>query len=280
MSVVNLTRCSASQSGVRTLAVVPGEVERQLVLEGGEAVGDQDQTPRALGLDGSDTAFDHRQAPMLPKRSEAMLNASASAPPLESLREELFAPVRDEMPGYLSRPPKKSIKKRTNFLRGRLRAIDRESDHAPREMVDGYREPPAKRPDLRQGEGKPRSPEAEGGGNGGQIDVPEVIRFTGGHDVTGWLKNLSRLGAPRILLHPANRGGSEVETRAGEDLGHLHLTELGAENLAAPHDVADDEAMVSGDSRKIRAVWANDQPRAARSSRIASRSVGGKWGRR
>jgi hypothetical protein len=94
---------------MRPVAVVPEKVERQLVLEGGEAVGDQDQTPRALDFDGSDTAFDHRQAPMLRKRSEAMLNASASAPPPESLREELFAPVRDEMPGYLSRQSVRSF---------------------------------------------------------------------------------------------------------------------------------------------------------------------------
>jgi hypothetical protein len=177
---------------------------------------------------------------MLPKRSEAMLNTLAPAPSSESLREELFAPVRDKMPGYLPRLPKKSIKKRTNRRRRGLRTIDRESDHAPREMVDGYREPPAKRPDLRQGEGKPRRPEAEGGGNGGQIDVPEVIRFTGGDDATGWLKNLLGLGPPRLLLHPANRGVSEMETRTGEDLGGFHFSQGRTENLEAPHDVTDE----------------------------------------
>jgi hypothetical protein len=130
LSVVDLVGRGAVEPGMRPVAVVPEEVERQLVLEGGEAVGDQDQTPRALGFDGSDGALDHRQAPMLAKRSEAMLNAPAPAPPLESLREELFAPVREEMLGYLPRLPKKSIKKRANRFRGGLRTIDRESDRA------------------------------------------------------------------------------------------------------------------------------------------------------
>jgi hypothetical protein len=66
LAVVSLVGSAASEPAMRPVAVVPEEVERQLVLEGGEAVGDQDQTPRALGFDGSDTAFDHRQTPILP----------------------------------------------------------------------------------------------------------------------------------------------------------------------------------------------------------------------
>jgi hypothetical protein len=107
-------------------------------------------------------------------------------------------------------------------------------------VVDNHREPPAERPDLRQGEGTPRRPEAEDGGHRRQVHVPELIQFSGGDDSTGWLKNVSRFGPPRILLHSANRRRSEVEARAGENLGGFHFSQGRTENLEAPHDVTDE----------------------------------------
>ena len=50
LSMVNLIRGSASQPGMRSVAVVPGEVERQFLLESGETVRNQDQPSRALGF--------------------------------------------------------------------------------------------------------------------------------------------------------------------------------------------------------------------------------------
>src|SRR6185369_9872892 len=85
-SVVDLTRGRASQPGMRPLAIVPGEVERQLLLESREAVGNQDQPSRALGFERPHASLDHRQASMLVERSEAELNAPTSTPPPESLR--------------------------------------------------------------------------------------------------------------------------------------------------------------------------------------------------
>ena len=91
------------------------------------------------------------------------------------------------MPGYLPHLPKKSIKKRANCHRRRLRTIDRESHHAPGEVVDRNGEPPAEWPDLRQGEGEPGGPEAQRRGNGCEIDVPEVFGVPGGDDASGFL---------------------------------------------------------------------------------------------
>jgi len=59
----------------------------------------------------------------------------------------------------------------------------------------------------------------------------------GGDDPRGWLKHLTRLGPPRIPLHPANCRRPKVETRAGGNLSDLYLAEDGAEGLQAPHDV-------------------------------------------
>src|SRR5713101_1468102 len=102
---------------------------------------------------------------------------------------------------------------------------DSETHQAPRAVVDDHREPPAERPDLRQGEGTPRGPEAEGGGHSRQINVPEVIRLSGCDGTRGRLE--SQTGSRELCLpqHSAHRRGSEVETRAGEDLGDLDLAQ-------------------------------------------------------
>src|SRR5437867_5058268 len=94
-----------------------------------------------------------------------MPNSPATAPPLEPLRNELSALVGDEVVRLLSRLPGNSLEESPNRGRGRQRTINCESHQSPGEVVDGNREPPAKWPNLRQGEGNPRGPEAERGGH-------------------------------------------------------------------------------------------------------------------
>src|SRR6266705_3976221 len=121
-----------------------------------------------------------------------MLNAPAPAPPPESLRDELSSLIGDEVMRPLSRPPECTLEKPPNRSRGRQRAVDREAHYTPGEVVDDNREPPAKWPDLRQGERNPRGPEAQRGGDGRQVHVPEMIWLAGGDDARGRLKNLPR----------------------------------------------------------------------------------------
>src|SRR6266581_1575857 len=90
-AVIDLVGGGAAKPNGRPVAIIPGEIQRQLVLERGEAERDQGQTPRAFGLDGSDAPLNHRQAPVLPHRSETMANAVTATPPPESLRDELSA---------------------------------------------------------------------------------------------------------------------------------------------------------------------------------------------
>jgi len=222
------------------VAVVPGEVERHLLLESSEAVRDQGQAPRAFGLDRPYAPLDYRQAAMLAQRPEAMLNAPTPTPPSEFSCDELFAPVGNKVPRCLPRVPEEPLKEVSNRCRRGLRAIDRESHHTPGEVVDGDREPPAEGPDLRQGEGNPGGPEAECSGDGGQVYVPEMIRLPGGHDTRGRLRSIARLGLSRIVQHPPHRGGSEMETRPGEDLSYLHLPQRWAEDSEPLHEVGDE----------------------------------------
>jgi hypothetical protein len=165
-SVINLGWGSAFQPGMRSVAVVPGEVEGQFLLERTETVRDNTQPSRALAFDSSNPTFNNRQAPIPPQRSKAMPNPVATTLPPESPHSELSALVRDEVRRPLSSAPESIVEKSPNRGRGRQRAIDREAHHPSREVVDGNRKPPAKWPDLGQGEGKPRDPEAECSGHG------------------------------------------------------------------------------------------------------------------
>src|SRR2546426_951087 len=155
-------------------AVVPRAVERQLPFECLERIWDNAQTSSAFAFDSSNPTLNHRQAPILPQSSESMPNSMATAPPSESLRDELLAVVRDEVVGSLSRPPEGILKK--SPISG--------------EMIDGNCDPPAEGPDLGQGEGEPGGPEAQRGGNGREIHMPEVIRMSGSDDASDSLRIL------------------------------------------------------------------------------------------
>src|SRR5436309_1857734 len=238
--MVKLIRSCTSQPGMRPVAVVPGEVEHQLLLKPGEAVRNEDQPSRAFGSECSHAALDHRQASMLVERSEPELNSPTPTPPSESSRNELLAPVGNEVPGCLPHVPGKPPKEFPNRCRRGLRAIDREFHQTPGEVIDGGRYPPAKRPDLRQSEGKPRSPEPERGGNGREIDVPEVIGVPGGDDVSGFLGSMVGSWPFPVAKHPTYRRWGEVKTGAGENLSEFHLPEGRTEDLEAPHEVGDE----------------------------------------
>ena len=140
---------------------------------------------------------------------------------------ELPALIRDEVSGPRTNSPEKPLQKVPDHHGGGLSAVGRESHDAPRVVIGGNPNPPAQRPNLRQGEGKPRGPEAECSGSGAQVYVPEVIRMSG-----------------------------------SDHAGDLALA------TACP--VASDESS-SAQGADLRG---SDQPRAARSSRIANRCTG------
>ena len=141
------------------------------------------------------------------------------------------------MPGPLAHPPENSLQKPANGSGGRLSPKDSEPHHPPGEVVDHDGEPPTERPDLRQSEGKPGNPEAQGGGDGGQIDMPKVIRPPSGDAARTCLTRLSRLGPSGVPLHPTNGGRPQVEASSGQDLGDFNFSEVRTEDLEAPNDV-------------------------------------------
>src|SRR5437867_5718442 len=229
-----------------------------------------------------------------------MPNPLATAPPSESLRDELSAVVGDEVVRPLSRPLESSFEESPHRGRARQRTINGESHDPPREVIDGHGEPPAKRPNLRQGEGNPRGPEAECCGNRGQINMPEVIRMSGSDHGGDSLRSLSGPWPPSVPKHSSDRRRPQMESRTGQDLSEFHLPQRWAEDsetfdevgnklrelvhrfgqadqgiraflIETPHPGRNRE----GGHQEIRAVCARDQPRAARSSRIANRATGG-----
>ena len=185
--VVDLVGSDGTEARVRPVAVVPGKVEPQLLLHRGETVRDQNQSPRALVLDGSDATLDHGDAAIASDGAEPLADPATAAPALELPGDELAALVGDEVPRPHARPPEKAFEKSPNGRGGWLAAEDGEAHDAPGAVIDDDGKPPAEGPDLRQGEGAPRSPESERRGHGRQVNMPEVIRLSGGHRAGGRL---------------------------------------------------------------------------------------------
>ena len=207
--MVDLVGSGSAESRVRPVAVVPGDVERQFLLDGDETVWDQNQSPGALVLDGSDAALDHDEAAVLADGAEPLRDTATATPALELPGGELAALVGDKALGLMAL--EKALQKLPNCSGGGLAAEDGEAHDASRVVIHGNGHPPAERPHLRQGEGTPRGPEPEGGGHGREIDVPEVIRLSGGDVARSCLE--SRAGDRRSCLpqHPAHCRGTEVE---------------------------------------------------------------------
>src|SRR5947209_18905398 len=100
--VVNLVGSGSTESGVRPVAVVPGDVERQLLLDGDETVRDQNQSPGALVLDGSDAALDHGEAAVRADGRESLPDAGRVPPALELPGGELAALVGHRVPRLMA----------------------------------------------------------------------------------------------------------------------------------------------------------------------------------
>ena len=96
------------------MAVVPGEIERQLLGEAGEAVRHQDQPPRALGFERSNTALDHREAPVFPHGPEPVFDSVSPTPPSESLLRELRALVGNDVSGLRACSPESCFEESPN----------------------------------------------------------------------------------------------------------------------------------------------------------------------
>ena len=82
---------------------------RSEVLESGETVGDDAQSPSAFVFNCSNSALNHRQAPILSQSTESMPNPVATTPPLEPPLSELSALVGDEVVGDIARSSERSF---------------------------------------------------------------------------------------------------------------------------------------------------------------------------
>jgi hypothetical protein len=191
-------------------------------------------------LRGSDASFDDCQASVLIDGSESMLDATPSAPALETLRNELPALVGVQVPRPVAKPPENSVQEYPNCLGGRLTTKGREPHHPARVVIDGNPNPPTERPEVRQGEGNPRDPETESLGHDGQIHVPEVIRLPNRDHARDYLRSVARSRPSRVFQHPAHGSRAEVESRASKNLCDLDPPHRGAKNLEAPQEIADE----------------------------------------
>src|SRR5712692_8726656 len=112
--VVDLVGCGGAEPHVRPVTVVPGEVEGQFLLEGGETVRDREESSRALVLDGSDATLNHGQAAVLTDGTEPLVDAATATPALEPPGDELAALVGDKVPRLHARPAEMPFEKPPN----------------------------------------------------------------------------------------------------------------------------------------------------------------------
>jgi len=174
----------------------------------------------------------------------------------------------------------------------------------PREVIDHGCDPPADWPTRRQRLLQPRNREAPGRRHGRQIEMPDVfetIRVETSCNVGGGRFGRSGRGG---FQHSSKSGGAQVQPRARQDPSNAQLAhgrtksfqsanEVHHEIREAVHGLAHlnerfgsyfietremHEEIVAGVTSIRSAVWAWGQPWAARSSRMASRSMGERAG--
>jgi len=112
--VVDLVGGCAPESRVGPVAVVPGTIELQTLLEGDETVRDRYESPRALGLERPDAALDHGEAAILADGAEPLPDTAATAPASELPGDELPALVGDEIPGLMTHLPEEPLQEPAN----------------------------------------------------------------------------------------------------------------------------------------------------------------------
>ena len=113
---VDLIGSGGAKSRVRPVAVVPGDVERQFLLHGGETVRNSDKSPGAFVLDGADAAFDHGEAAILADGAEPLPDTATATPALELPGGRLAALVRDKVLGLMA--PEQALQKPSHKSRG------------------------------------------------------------------------------------------------------------------------------------------------------------------
>src|SRR5207247_1689163 len=89
--------------------------------------------------------------------------------------------IGDEMPGRYADSRHYLAQKIPDLVGAWLSDKNGEAQRPSGVMIEDNRQPPAKRPTLRQGERKPPGPEACRRGHGGEIHVPNVVGILGGN---------------------------------------------------------------------------------------------------
>ena len=117
--MVDLVGRATVESLVRAVPVVPDHEQRKLPSKTIAPIRN-DQSPRALALDGSDQTLDHGDAAVLADRAEPLSDAMAVAPFREAFVGELDTLVGDEMPWLSDGQPQGSSQKGSSKKPGKL----------------------------------------------------------------------------------------------------------------------------------------------------------------
>ncbi len=129
---------------------------------------------------------------------------------------------------------------RRHVARGRLLLEVGGPDGSPREVIDDDGDPPTERPALRDGERPPGNPEAADSWDGGQVDVPNVVRALCGERLLHrWTIRSGRRFRRRFQL-ATHRGRAEMKAGTCQDACDASGSHLRAEHLQPLYEVADE----------------------------------------
>src|SRR5271166_1520213 len=225
---VHLVGRGASQSCVRSVAIVPVAEQAELSDKGSVSQGNQRQQAHALGLERADEALDHRDAPLLANGAETLADVAALAPAPQTTADELRPLIAHQVLGRLTATGDSGFQQGGDLLRRWLRLVQGDAHDPSRVVIHDHCQPPAKRPAHGQRARQPGSPVAGRCLHGGEIDVPDVVGGAGSDAACLWRGLRLRRGGWRLLpAQPGHSRSTQMEPGAGQQLRDLDLAEPG-----------------------------------------------------
>lgn len=171
---------SALEALMRPMLVIPVEVGVDLLPRGAFAQRYFDP-PKHFCLQRTEETLDDRGGAQRISCGVSKLDVLVGAPGSESLAVELGTEVGDEILRRVFFGFDRIFEKVADFTGSRQLLEELIGDDSSREMIDDESGPPAKGPALRKREGKPWRPETAAGRDGGQVELPQMMRSSRGN---------------------------------------------------------------------------------------------------
>ena len=253
-ALLRFGRCHATERRVRPSFIVPLGEDGKLGSDPVELVGDE-HAPNAFLFQCAKESFDDRNRPLLAHGAEALFDAT-SVEPSPQCRGwflalgvvKLRAFVSDQVTRGTLRTRDRGVERRNDVLGGRFFPTHAKSEDLARTGIDDRDDFPAKRKESRKAGRPPADGQPPAGGNGGDVDVPNVPRVfrDDGAGRLGVVRGRER-HIPRrpgslhgLFERTPNRRSRKMKTSSREPSGHLPVPEQGKQGFELLHERRDE----------------------------------------